>query len=253
MLGRFSRTRADRVPCTAGEVRCPVSSHPELPPGSPWGGCSLVAAGQQCSSLPASLRARQLTVCGGCSPWRCGILVCWCGRNIPFLSFPPTSGGPHCAFTDRTWKHAKAVGSSECGWGWRPSASLQPPDISASWRWPPFPGQSSHLLRGPSEAGCLRVRSRSGGSPSVCELRSIPGPGVPPMLSAERRSMTAALQAPAGLTLPTSISFSSSDFRPPSLCTSDPWGSPCPSSVPSSGPSPGAMTAELCTSDSVLL
>lgn len=59
---------ADCVPCTAGEVQCPVSSHPELPPGSPWGGCSLVAAGQQCSSLPASLRARQLTVCGGCSP-----------------------------------------------------------------------------------------------------------------------------------------------------------------------------------------
>ena len=53
VLGRFSRTRADRVPCTAGEVRCPVSSHPELPPGSRG-----VAAAWWLlvSSVPPSLR-----------------------------------------------------------------------------------------------------------------------------------------------------------------------------------------------------
>lgn len=137
------------VPCTAGKVPRPVSSHPELSPGSPWGGCSwwlLVG------SVPPSLRPSGLTsspsaeaaIPGDVTSWFVDMAEIFCFsvflRHVVVLTVHLQIG------PGSMQRPSEARG---CGWGWRPSASLQPPDFSASWRRPPFPGQNFSSPSGP--------------------------------------------------------------------------------------------------------
>lgn len=144
-----ARGRWTVIPCTAGEFPRLVSSGPELSPGSPWGGCSwwlLV------SSAPSSLHPSGLTsspsaeaaIPGDVTSWFVDMAEIFCFsvflRHVVVLTVHLQIG------PGSMQRPSEARG---CSWGWRPSASLQPPDFSASWRRPPFPGQNFSSPSGP--------------------------------------------------------------------------------------------------------
>lgn len=154
------RPGADCVLHLGSSVPCGPRILSFLPTGG-VAGVAWVAAGQQCSSL-RPLRARQPHCLRRLQSLAHGILVCWCGRNIPFFSFP------------NIWQVLTVHLQIGPGSMQRPSElrvwlGLEAPGLSAAPRHQsfldmavlPVASRSSHLLLGPSELA-VYVRSRSG-------------------------------------------------------------------------------------------
>ena len=156
-----ARGRWTVVPCTAGEVPRLVSSGPELSPGSPRGGCSwwlLVG------SAPSSLRPSGLTsstsveaaIPGDVTSWFADMAEIFCFsvflQHVVVLTV-------HLQIGPGSMQRPSEVAAG--AGGPRPLCSPQTSVLPGDG--PLSQVRISHLLLGPSEAGCLRVQNRSGG------------------------------------------------------------------------------------------